>query len=293
MGAKEHLRGLESYLRSRVIGQDEALARVSRALEASECGLNDTGPRPRRAFLFMGPTGVGKTESSKAFNEYLFGGARLSMVFMNEMKAAEHVGDFIQTIARAVEAHPQGTTFLLDEIEKAHRDIIDILISLLDEGQATGPGGVRISIANCYLVMTSNIGAQRWASMETTLYSTMQGFAFDQAKKILRPELFWRINETIIFRPLSQDTKIAILGNVLEQKLRHLEPQLGKLSIEPKSGNAHLLRKCFTQEGGARGLRDELDRQINIAVLPWVLAEQAPSEGRFTYDAKKDQLQLR
>src|SRR5258705_1549094 len=111
--------------------------------------------------------------------------------------------------------------------------------------------------------MTSNIGAQRWGAMETTLYSTMEGFAFDQAKKILRPELFWRINETIIFRPLSQETQITILGSVLEAKLAHLEPKLGKLSIDTKSVNAHLVRKCFTQSGGARRLRDELNRQIN------------------------------
>jgi ATP-dependent Clp protease ATP-binding subunit ClpA len=293
MNRREHLQGLESYLLNRVIGQDDALSRVSRALAAAECHLNDIGPRPRGSFLFMGPSGVGKTETTKAFSEYLFGNPRLTMLFMNELQSAGDVPILIAAIKRGVAAHPEGTVFLFDEIEKAHKSIIDVFISLLDEGQATGPNGERVSVGNCYLVMTSNIGAQRWGQMETTLYSTMEGFAFDQAKKILRPELFWRITETIIFRPLSQETQIAILGQFLEAKLTHLEPKLGKLSIEGKSVHAHLLRKCFTQSGGARRLRDELNRQINIAVLPWEMQGEKPVEGRFYYSTKGDRLELR
>jgi ATP-dependent Clp protease ATP-binding subunit ClpC len=293
MNRREHLQGLESYLKSRVIGQDDALVRISRALESSESGLNDRGPRPRGSFLFMGPSGVGKTESSKAFNEYLFGNDRLTMLFMNQLQSANDVEVLVAAIKRGVASHPQGTVFLFDEIEKAHKSIIDVFISLLDEGQATCPNGDRILVGNCYLVMTSNIGAQRWGAMETTLYSTMEGFAFDQAKKILRPELLWRINESIIFRPLSQETQITILESVLEAKLAHLEPKLGTLSIEAKSVHAHLLRKCFTQSGGARRLRDELNRQINLAVLPWEMTGAKPIEGKFFYNAQKDRLDLR
>jgi ATP-dependent Clp protease ATP-binding subunit ClpA len=288
----EHLQGLEGYLKSRVLGQNDALVRISRALEAAECELNERGPRPRGSFLFMGPSGVGKSETTKAFNEYLFGNDRLSMLFMNQLQSASDVEVLIAAIKRGVASHPEGTVFLFDEIEKAHKSIIDVFISLLDEGQAAGPNGERISVGNCYLVMTSNIGAQRWGAMETTLYSTMEGFAFDQAKKILRPELFWRINETVIFRPLSQATQIAILESVLEAKLAHLEPKLGRLSIDPRV-NAHLLRKCFTQAGGARGLRDELNRQINLAVLPWEMTGSKPSEGKFYYNAGKDRLELK
>lgn len=291
MNRREHLQGLEPYLKTRVIGQDDAIARISRALESSESGLNDRGPRPRGSFLFMGPSGVGKTETCKAFNEYLFGNDRLTMLFMNQMQSSSDVDGLIAAIKRGVVSHPEGTVFLFDEIEKAHKSIIDVFISLLDEGKATGQNGESISAGNCYLVMTSNIGAQRWGSMETTLYATCKRFAFDQAKKILRPELFWRINETVIFRPLSQETQIAILRSVLESKLVYLEPKLGKLSIDPRV-NAHLLRKCFTQEGGARRLRDELNSQINLAALPWEISGSKPSEGKFYYNAQKDQLEL-
>jgi ATP-dependent Clp protease ATP-binding subunit ClpA len=293
MHTSQHLRGLEAHLRSRIIGQDDAIARVSRALLAAEFNLINRGPKPRRSFLYMGPTGVGKTETTKVFTEYLFGHDELAMIFMNQMKSARNLGDFIQQIRRAIDAHPEGTTILCDEVEKAHQDIIDLLISLSDEGEASLPNGDRISIANCYLVMTSNIGALRWASMETTLYSTMEHFALKQAKKLLRPELVGRINEKIIFRPLSQDTQITILGNVLGQKLLHVEPTIGKLSIDTKKVNAHLLRKCFTQAGGARQLKDELDRQIDFALLPWLLSEQRPAESRIYCDPQNDCLVLR
>ena len=288
-----HLSGLEDYLRSRVMGQDDAIKRVSRALKGSELDLNNRGPRPRGCFLFMGPSGVGKTESTKAFNEYLFGSDRLKILFMNEMKSASDVPELVKAIKREVERHPKGSTFLFDEIEKAHKDITDIFISLMDEGQITDTDGSRINVGNCYLVMTSNIGAQRWGAMEQTKYSVMETFAYEQAKKILRPELFNRLTETIVFRPLSQETQIKIMQKCLEEKLAHLEPKIGKLSMGHNGVTAYLLRKCFTQSGGARKLREELNRQLNDAVIPWAIERKMPKEGKFYCDIKRDCLELR
>ena len=288
------LRGLESYLKGRVIGQEDALARVSRALESAECGLNDRGPRPKGSFLFMGSRGVGKTQAAKAFTEYLFGDSGLTMLYMNEFQRADDVDDLVAAIKRGVSANSEGRTFLFDEIEKAHRGVIDVFISLLDEGQITDADGSRISVGNCYLVLTSNIGAARWESMETTHYSRMESFAFEQARKVLRPELFNRLTETIVFRPLSQKVQIEILQEMLDKKLSHLESRVGKspLLVDERV-NAHLLRKCFTQSEGARRLRQELDRQINLAALPWALEKRSPEEGRFYYEAKTDKLVLR
>ena len=292
MDRREHLRGLEAYLLSKVLGQADAVARVSRALQAAEFGLNDTGRRPRASFLFMGPSGIGKTSTTKALNEYLFGAARLTMLFMNEYKRADDVDGLVKAIRAALIEHPEGTTFLFDEIEKAHKDVIDVFISLLDEGEITDADGSRISIASSYVVMTSNIGAARWGQMEQTKYSVMEQFAFESARKMLRPELFNRLSEVIVFRPLSIETQIAILDQALQDKLRFLEPRLGKLSIGERV-QAHLLRKCFTQTGGARRLREELNRQLNIAVLPWAFEGKLPVEGRFYTDPKRDQLELR
>ena len=121
--------------------------------------------------------------------------------------------------------------------------------------------------------------------METTKYSRMESFAFEQARKVLRPELFNRITETIVFRPLSQEVQISILSELLSKKLNYLESRLRKrpLAVDDRA-NAQLLRKCFTQAEGARRLRQE---------LPWVLENRPPSEGRFYYEPKLDQLVLR
>jgi ATP-dependent Clp protease ATP-binding subunit ClpA len=287
------LQSLETYLKARVIGQEDALARVSRALQAAQCDLNDRGTRPKGSFLFMGSRGVGKTETAKAFTEYLWDGG-LTMLYMNEYQRPDDVDELVLAIKRGVCTYSAGTTFLFDEIEKAHRGVIDVFISLLDEGQITDADGSRISVGNTYLILTSNIGAARWGSMETTQYSRMESFAFEQARKMLRPELFNRLTETIVFRPLSQKVQIDILEEMLGKKLAHLESRLGKrpLSVDERA-NAHLLRKCFTQAEGARRLRQELDRQINLAALPWALERRSPEEGRFYYDAKADQLILR
>jgi ATP-dependent Clp protease ATP-binding subunit ClpA len=288
------LQDLESYLKGRVIGQEDALSRVSRALQAAECDLNDRGPRPKGSFLFMGARGIGKTQTAKAFTEYLFGDSGLTMLFMNEYQRADDVDELVAAIKRGVSTDSIGRTFLFDEIEKAHRGVIDVFISLLDEGQITDADGSRISVGDCYLVFTSNIGAARWGSMETTQYARMESFAFEQARKVLRPELFNRLTETIVFRPLSQKVQIDILKEMLGKKLLHLESSVGKspLSVDERV-NAHLLRKCFTQAEGARRLRQELDRQINLAALPWVLERRSPEEGRFYYESKTDQLVLR
>jgi ATP-dependent Clp protease ATP-binding subunit ClpA len=122
----------------------------------------------------------------------------------------------------------------------------------------------------------------------------MESFAFEQARKVLRPELFNRITETIVFRPLSQEVQISILSELLSKKLNYLESRLRKrpLAVDDRV-NAQLLRKCFTQAEGARRLRQELDRQINLAALPWVLENRPPNEGRFYYESKLDQLVLK
>jgi ATP-dependent Clp protease ATP-binding subunit ClpA len=233
MGDKRNLKGLNGYLRERIIGQDDAIARLAQALASAECELNERGQRPRGAFLLMGPSGVGKTGSTKALTEYLFGADRLAMFFMNEMQSAADVDDLVTGIKRATSKHPEGSTLLFDEIEKAHKAIVDVFLSLLDEGQVTDSNGERTSIRNCYVVLTSNIGANRWGQMEQTLYSRMEAFAFEQARKFLRPELFNRLTETIVYRPLSQETQIAILDQVLSRKLAHISARLGQIEIGP------------------------------------------------------------
>lgn len=295
----ERVKTVEEHLNSQIIGQEDAIHRVSQALQSAEFHVNDTGPRPKGAFLFMGPTGVGKSETCKIFNAYLFGNEKLSMMFCNEYQQASHVADLILFIKRAVKLYPQGTVLLCDEIEKAHKAIIDIFISLIDEGCITDETGARTFITNCYVVMTSNIGAERWGQMEQTPYSTMEEFALGQARKKLRPELVARLTETIVYRPLSVETQVKILKQLMGWKLAHVESRLlellgfkGELSVD-ENVNAFLLHHGFTQTGGARFLRQEVDRRINHAVLPWITSGKCPEEGKFYANPGRNRLELR
>jgi len=298
----QRLGGLESYLLARIIGQDDAIHRVAGAGVDAELGLNDVGPRPKGAWLLMGPTGVGKTETSKGFASFL--GVKLAMLFMNEFQfqRPDLVADFVAWIRRARKESPDGTVLLFDEIEKAHPAIIDILLSLLDEGQVSD-GNERIQLGNCYVILTSNVGSKKFALMEDSTYSVMEQFAFEAARRELRPELFARLTETIVYRPLSQDVQIKILNQMCARKLEHLRQtickhlglNLGKvpsLSIDNKGVHAHLLRAGFSNTGGARRLRQELDRQFNRAVRPWLLDGRAPVDWRFTADPRRNCLVL-
>jgi len=283
--------GLETHLASKVLGQEDAIIKVARALEGAVLGLNDTGKKPKRTLLFMGPSGVGKTSTAKAFTEFLFG-ENLSMLFMNEMQSPFDVALFLNTLRAGIEQHPEGTVFLFDEIEKASKAIMDVLLSLLDEGEFT-IGKDRFSVANCYIVMTSNIGAERWGWMRKTRYSVMEQFACEQAKLKLRPELFWRINEVIVFRPLDDQAKADILIAALDRKFLFLRKQfgIGRMSIDSQA-QSHLIRRCFV-DGGARRLEQQLDKEINLAFIPWANAGKKPEQHRFTYDARRNQLVLK
>jgi ATP-dependent Clp protease ATP-binding subunit ClpA len=281
------LRGLEESLQRSIFGQEEAIRKVSKALLSAEFGLNETGSRPRGSFLFMGPTGVGKTETAKRFTHYLFQVARLEMFFMNEYQDSFKISDLIDRLQEGLKRNPSGTTLLFDEIEKAHPKIIDIFLSMLDEGKVTVDGSNRLSVSNCYIVLTSNLGSRTFPEMENSKYQTLQDFALAEARKSLRPELVARLTETIVYRPLKQDTQIRILNSLIMRKLAHLERALGmRLQVDERSVQAYLLRVGFTITGGARFIRQEVDRQFNGAVLPWLLQGKEAQEGRIRYDVK-------
>src|SRR6201999_1358154 len=124
-----------------------ATARIARALQAAELGLNDGGSRPKCSFLFLGPTGVGKTESAKCFSEYLFGsGTGVEMIFMNEYSFDSRLDEFLTRTESAILRNPEGATLLFDEVEKAHVRLIEIFLSLLEEGQLSTLSGDRIAV---------------------------------------------------------------------------------------------------------------------------------------------------
>jgi ATP-dependent Clp protease ATP-binding subunit ClpA len=290
-----YLSGLPSYLESRIAGQSAAIGRIARAVQAAELGLNEGGSRPRCSFLFLGPTGVGKTESAKCFTEYLFGSkAALEMIFMNEYASDSRLSEFLRRAEAAIRRNPEGATLLFDEIEKAHARLIDIFLSLLEEGELTTLSGDRISVSKFYLVLTSNLGSGDLARMESAPYAMMERVALDGASQALRPELFARITERIVFRPLGLDVQKSIIEALIESKLQVLSEYFGlELSVDRGPVTAFILRVGYNRTQGARRLRQEVDRQFNLASLECALRDTRPSEGKFYYDSSVGSLVLK
>jgi ATP-dependent Clp protease ATP-binding subunit ClpA len=287
----ETLCNLESFLQSRIFGQQEAIQKVSEALLGAEFELNEIGLRPKASFLFMGPTGVGKTETAKRFTGHLFDEAKLEMFFMNEYQDSFKISELIDRLQEGINRNPGGTTLLFDEVEKAHPKINDLFLSMLDEGQVTLDASRRISVCHCYIVMTSNLGSKTFPQMENTKYQTLQDFALAEARKHLRPELVARLTETIVYRPLKQETQIRILNSLILKKIAHLERVMQmQIRIDEQPVYAHLLRVGFNITGGARFIRQEVDRQLNGAVLPWLLARQSNGRGVIKYNSAAGKL---
>jgi ATP-dependent Clp protease ATP-binding subunit ClpA len=282
-----YLSGLPSYLEARIAGQSAAIGRIARAVQAAALGLNEGGTRPKCSFLFLGSTGVGKTESAKCFTEYLFGSqSALEMIFMNEYSSDSRLFEFLHRVEGAAFRYPEGATLLFDEIEKAHPRVIDIFLSLLDEGELTTPSGNRISVSKFYLVLTSNLGSGDLARMESAPYSMMERVALEGASEALRPELFARITERIVFRPLGLEVQKNIIETLIDTKLKLLSQYFGtELSVDLGPVSAFLLRVGFSKSQGARRLRQEVDRQFNLASLHHALRFTEPSEGKFYYDS--------
>jgi ATP-dependent Clp protease ATP-binding subunit ClpA len=290
-----YLSGLIPALETRIVGQKGPISRVARAIQAAELGLNERRTQPKASFLFLGPTGVGKTEMAKCFSEYIFGRrTALEMVFMNEYSSDSRLQEFLDRTEAAIQRHPNGTTLLFDEIEKAHPRLVDVFLSLLEEGVLTTPAGDRIRIGQFYLVMTSNLGSGDLAKMESATYSTMERVALDVASLSLRPELFARITERIVFKPLDLEAQKMILAGLIKKKLTVLSQFFRRpLTIDPGPVTAFLLRVGYNRAQGARMLRQEVDRQFNAASLDWALSNQVPKHGVFFYEPTAGGLILR
>ena len=276
------------YLQSQLFGQSQALGRFTARVQSEELNLNTRrNPNsPRASFLFLGPTGVGKTETCKLSTGHVFGeGTQLETVYMNEYQRLDRLDALIGRIGEIAKRNPQGNFLLFDEIEKAHPSITDLFLSLLDEGIITLLDETRASLKNFYIVLTSNLGSGELAEMQSSAYATMERFALGVASENLKPELFARITEKIVFRPLAPEVQMRIVESVTRTKLDHLGRQLGcRLEIEPGPATAQLLKAGINRNQGARGLQNEIDKKLNAAVLPFAIKGETPARGVFVYD---------
>ena len=305
---------LEDTLHERIVGQDEAVKTVSSAIRRSRVGLRESG-RPIGSFLFLGPTGVGKTEISKALAETLFGDEKsLIRVDMSEYMEKHSVSKMIGSppgyvgydeggqLSEKVRRNPYSV-ILFDEIEKAHPDVFNILLQVLDDGIITDAQGRKVDFKNTIIIMTSNLGADRIIEPKTLGFVTdssdeknfevMKGSVMEEVKRLFRPEFLNRLDNIIVFRALTEDQIMDITDMQLaELKKRVME----NLSIELKYGvrlKKFIFEKGYDSKFGARPLRRTIQTEIEDALAQEILENRIKEGDSVTISVAKDKVNFK
>lgn len=295
-GEAERLRRLEKTLHKRVIGQEEAVSAVARAVRRGRVGLKDPN-RPIGSFLFLGPTGVGKTEISKALAEAIFGNEQAMIrVDMSEYMEKHSVSKMIGSppgyvgfdeggqLSEKVRRNPYSV-ILFDEIEKAHPDVFNILLQVLDDGRITDSQGRRIDFKNTIIIMTSNAGAQSivapkklgFASVddEKQDYERMKSLVMEDVKRIFKPEFLNRIDETIVFRMLNKDDMKKIVTILAKTLVERCKSQMNIDLVITEPVKAYIVEKAYDPKYGARPLRRMIQTKIEDQLAEEILSGRA------------------
>jgi ATP-dependent Clp protease ATP-binding subunit ClpB len=286
-GQRDKLLQMESRLHERVVGQDEALVAVSNAIRRSRAGLSDPN-RPTGSFLFLGPTGVGKTELCKALAGFLFDTeehmVRLDMSeFMEKHSVSRLIGappgyvgyDEGGYLTEAVRRKPYSV-LLLDEIEKAHPDVFNILLQVLDDGRLTDGQGRTVDFKNTVIVMTSNIGSHLIQGMVGQDHETVRDAVWDELKQHFRPEFLNRIDETVVFHSLDAQN-IAAIAQI---QLKGLEARLLAMDLSlnvSEAALAELAKVGFDPLFGARPLKRAVQQRIENPLSRMILEGSFPA----------------
>ena len=270
------LQEIENNLSRRIRGQAHIIPRVVSVLQRGELGL--TKPtRPRGSFLFLGPTGVGKTEITLAFTEFLFGADKLFRFDMSEYQTQESLGVLIGarlgergTLGLAYDKSPTGT-LLFDEIEKAHPRVLDVFLQILDAARVTMASGDTLDFSKHYIVLTSNIGAAEILHLQHSTQATMERHVLTRAQQALRPEMFARLTEKLVFNKLSYDIQLEIASLLLVNELKFLKEKGVALTLT-ESVLPLFVRRGFHPKLGARLLRDTIEKLVGDVVSTDLLA---------------------
>lgn len=297
----EKLMKLEETLHNRVIGQDEAVKAISKAIRRGRVGLKDPN-RPIGSFLFLGPTGVGKTELSKALAETMFGTENsLIRVDMSEYMEKHTVSKLIGSppgyvgydeggqLSEKVRRNPYSV-ILFDEIEKAHPDVFNVLLQVLDDGHITDSTGRMVDFKNTIIIMTSNAGAENIVEPKNLGFNSgttkeedhdrMKGKVMDEVKRLFRPEFLNRIDDIIVFHMLQKE-QIGEIVDILINSLNKRIMEQMKLSIElDDEARKWLANKGYDQKYGARPLRRTIQNEIEDELAERIL------EGKISYGNK-------
>ena len=288
----ERLKKLESILHQRVVGQEEAVASVAKAIRRGRVGLKDP-KRPIGSFLFLGPTGVGKTELSKALAESMFGTENaLIRVDMSEYMEKHSVSKMIGSppgyvgyeeggqLSEKVRRNPYSV-ILFDEVEKAHPDVFNILLQVLDDGHITDAQGRKIDFKNTIIIMTSNAGAENIispkrlgfasSSDEKENYNFMKGRVMDEVKRLFKPEFLNRIDDIIVFHQLTKEHMKEIVSIMLQSIIARAKEQMAiTLDVTPEAKEL-LVEKGYDEKYGARPLRRTIQNLLEDKLAEAVL----------------------
>ena len=308
---REKLLHLEEELHKRVIGQDEAIKAVSDAVRRSRAGLQDP-KRPIASFIFLGTTGVGKTELAKALAEYLFNDeTMMTRIDMSEYQEKFSVSRLIGAppgyvgydeggqLTEAVRRKPYSVV-LFDEIEKAHPDVFNILLQVLDDGRLTDNKGRTVNFKNTIIIMTSNLGSQyiqaQFAGMTPDnrdhVIADTKTKVMDMLKKTIRPEFLNRIDETIMFLPLTKPEIAQVVTLQMNAVKKMLEPQGFTLNVSPAAISL-LADEGFDPEFGARPVKRAIQRMVLNDLSKKILSDEVSREKPITIDAADNKLVFR
>lgn len=307
----ERLLKLESILHNRVIGQEEAVKAVARAMRRGRVGLKDPN-RPIGSFLFLGPTGVGKTELSKALAEAMFGSENaLIRVDMSEYMEGHSVSKMIGSppgyvgfddggqLSEKVRRNPYSVV-LFDEIEKAHPDVFNILLQVLDDGHITDSKGRKVSFKNTILIMTSNAGAQRIVepknlgfvteTSEEKDYEKMKSGVMEEVKKMFKPEFINRIDEIMVFHQLNDQNMREIITLLAGNLSKRCEQQMDiKLQLSPAL-KEYLVKKYADKKMGARPLKRAIQSVVEDALAEEILLKKVKAGDTVTAGYKGEKV---
>jgi ATP-dependent Clp protease ATP-binding subunit ClpB len=302
-GERDKLLQMERHLRQRVVGQEEAVRLVSDAIRRSRSGLADPN-RPYGSFLFLGPTGVGKTELCKALASFLFDSEdHLIRIDMSEFMEKHSVARMIGAppgyvgyeeggyLTEAVRRKPYSV-ILFDEIEKAHPDVFNVLLQVLDDGRMTDGQGRTVDFKNTVIVMTSNLGSQMIQQMAGDDYALVKIAVLGEVKAHFRPEFINRIDEIVVFHPLD-DQNIQAIAKI---QLALVEKRLAKMEIKLEVSDAalaHIAKAGFDPVFGARPLKRAIQSEIENPLAKQILEGQFAAKDKVKVDLVKDELQFK
>jgi ATP-dependent Clp protease ATP-binding subunit ClpB len=297
-GEVQKLLHLDEELHKRVIGQDEAVTAVAEAVVRSRSGLADPN-RPIGSFIFLGPTGVGKTELARALAEYLFDDERAMIrIDMSEYQEKHTVARLLGAppgyigfeeggqLTEAVRRRPYSV-ILFDEIEKAHPDVFNVFLQILDDGRLTDGQGRTVDFRNTIVIMTSNIGSHRILDYKGDLggaeYAIMRATVLDELRQHFRPEFLNRVDEVIVFHALTEDE----LAQIVDIQLRRVRERLAQRRIHLELTDAakrHLVKAGYDPVYGARPLKRSIQKELETPLGRKILAGEVRDGQRVVVD---------